>query len=245
MKKVVILFWALFNLLGCSKPSECIESTGAIITRDFTVNTFEKIIVYSGTKLVTTQGPITSVQVQTGENLISNIEVKVENGLLSLKDKTSCNWVRDYGNTTVFVTTPNLTEIHSKTEKNISSNGVLTYPILTLVSTDLADGAGTGDFYLNINNAQLDIENNNVSRYFITGLTNILKVNFYEGNGRFSGDNLNAKEVEIFHRGTNDITVKPIDKIKGKLYSTGNLIVKNTPPVVDVQQYYQGRLIYN
>jgi hypothetical protein len=245
LKKIVILIFFLFFVLGCSKPSECIESTGPIITRDFTVNTFDKIIVYSGISLVISQGSINSVRVQTGENLISNIEVKVENGLLSIKDKTTCNWVRDYGNTTVFVTSPNITEIHSKSEKNITSIGILTYPILSLIATDLSDGAGTGDFYLNINNSQLVVENNNVSRYFISGLTNTLKVNFYEGNGRFLGENLNAKEVEIFHRGSNDIIVKPIDKIIGKLYSTGNLIIKNTPLIIDVQQYYQGRLIYN
>ena len=79
----------------------------------------------------------------------------------------------------------------------------------------------------------------------MSGQTNNLIVNFYEGNGRFMGENLNAKEVKIFHRGTNDIIVKPIDLITGKLYSTGNLILKNTPPIVDVQQYYQGRVIFN
>jgi hypothetical protein len=245
LKKIIFLTGFLFFVLGCSKPSECIETTGAIITRDFSVNAFNKIIVYPGISLVITQGPVASVLVQTGENLIANIDVKVENGLLSIKDNTSCNWVRDYGITTVLVTSPNLTEITSKTEKNITSNGVLTYPILSLISTDLSDGAGTGDFYLNINNSQLVIENNNVSRYFILGSTNSLKVNFYEGNGRFIGDNLSAKEVEIFHRGTNDIVVKSLEKITGKLYSTGNLILKNTPPIVDVQQYYQGRVIYN
>ena len=245
MKKITILLFSLYVVLGCSKPSECIEATGAIISKDFPVNAFDKIIIYSGISLVITQGPVAIVEVQTGENLIENIEVKVENGFLSLKDNTTCNWVREYGNTTVFVTSPNISEIHSKTEKNISSNGVLTYPTLKLISTDLSDGAGTSDFYLNVNNYQIVVENNNVSRYYLSGQTNNLIVNFYEGNGRFMGENLNAKEVKIFHRGTNDIIVKPIDLITGKLYSTGNLILKNTPPIVDVQQYYQGRVIFN
>ena len=245
MKKITILLFFLYVVLGCSKPSECIEATGAIISKDFPVNAFDKIIIYSGISLVITQGPVASVEVQTGENLIENIEVKVENGFLSVKDNTTCNWVREYGNTTVFVTSPNISEIHSKTEKNISSNGVLTYPTLKLISTDLSDGAGTSDFYLNVNNYQIVVENNNVSRYYLSGQTNNLIVNFYEGNGRFMGENLNAKEVKIFHRGTNDIIVKPIDLITGKLYSTGNLILKNTPPIVDVQQYYQGRVIFN
>jgi hypothetical protein len=245
VKKITILLFSLYVVLGCSKPSECIEATGAIISKDFPVNAFDKIIIYSGISLVITQGPVASVEVQTGENLIENIEVKVENGFLSVKDNTTCNWVREYGNTTVFVTSPNISEIHSKTEKNISSNGVLTYPTLKLISTDLSDGAGTSDFYLNVNNYQIVVENNNVSRYYLSGQTNNLIVNFYEGNGRFMGENLNAKEVKIFHRGTNDIIVKPIDLITGKLYSTGNLILKNTPPIVDVQQYYQGRVIFN
>ena len=34
-----------------------------------------------------TQGPVASVRVQTGENLIGNIEVNVENGLLAVKAK--------------------------------------------------------------------------------------------------------------------------------------------------------------
>lgn len=245
MKKITILLFSLYVVLGCSKPSECIEATGTIISKDFPVNAFDKIIIYSGISLVITQGPLASVEVQTGENLIENIEVKVENGFLSVKDNTTCNWVREYGNTTVFVTSPYISEIHSKTEKNISSNGVLTYPTLKLISTDLSDGAGTSDFYLNVNNYQIVVENNNVSRYYLSGQTNNLIVNFYEGNGRFMGENLNAKEVKIFHRGTNDIIVKPIDLITGKLYSTGNLILKNTPPIVDVQQYYQGRVIFN
>jgi len=245
VKKITILLFSLYVVLGCSKPSECIEATGTIISKDFPVNAFDKIIIYSGISLVITQGPLASVEVQTGEDLIENIEVKVENGFLSVKDNTTCNWVREYGNTTVFVTSPYISEIHSKTEKNISSNGVLTYPTLKLISTDLSDGAGTSDFYLNVNNYQIVVENNNVSRYYLSGQTNNLIVNFYEGNGRFMGENLNAKEVKIFHRGTNDIIVKPIDLITGKLYSTGNLILKNTPPIVDVQQYYQGRVIFN
>ena len=165
MKKITILLFSLYVVLGCSKPSECIEATGTIISKDFPVNAFDKIIIYSGISLVITQGPLASVEVQTGENLIENIEVKVENGFLSVKDNTTCNWVREYGNTTVFVTSPYISEIHSKTEKNISSNGVLTYPTLKLISTDLSDGAGTSDFYLNVNNYQIVVENNNVSRY--------------------------------------------------------------------------------
>ena len=81
------------------------------------------------------------------------------------------------------------------------------------------------------------------SGYFNTQLGS--KINFYDGNGRFMGDNLIAKSIDVYHRGTNDIIVKPIERIVGKMVSTGNVILRNTPPIVAVEQLYQGRVVYN
>ena len=245
MKKIILLVGLIFISISCSKPGECIEATGSIITKDFTVADFDKIIVHQGISLVVTEGLVYKVEVQTGENLMPNIEATVTDGLLTLKNNTTCNWVRDYGNTVVYVTAPNITELHSKTERTITSNGVLTYPILRLISMDLSDGAGTGDFNIQVNNSQTVIENNNVSRYYILGQTNELLVNFYDGNGRFTGDNLNAKKIVVFHRGSNDMIVRPTEVISGKMVSTGNVILKNNLSIVDLKQLNQGRVIYN
>ena len=245
MKKIILLVSLIFISIGCSNPSECIEATGSIITKGFTVPDFDKIIVHQGISLVITEGSIYKVEVKTGENLMSNIEVSVVDGMLTLKDNTTCNWVREYGNTIVYVTAPNVTELHSKTEKIITSNGNLTFPILKLFSTDLSNGAGTGDFNLQIINSQIIIDNNNVSRYYISGQTDNLVIGFHDGNGRFEGQNLKAKTVYIFHRGSNDIIVKPTESITGKMVSTGNVILKNNPPIVEIQQLYHGRVIYN
>ena len=245
MKKIVLLVGLILVGIGCSKPSECIEATGSIITKDFTVSDFDKIIVHQGISLVVTEGPIYKVEVQTGENLMSNIEVRVDGDLLTLKDNTTCNWVREYGNTVVYITAPNITELHSKTERTIASNGVLKFPVLRLIAMDLSNGAGTGDFNIQVNNSQLVIENNNVSRYYISGQTDALLVNFYDGNGRFNGDNLTAKKINIYHRGSNDMVVNPSESIIGKMVSTGNVILKNNLSIVDLKQLNQGRVIYN
>ncbi|MES2545840.1 MAG: head GIN domain-containing protein [Bacteroidota bacterium] len=245
MKKSILLIVFLFLVIACSKPSDCVESTGDMITKEFDVPDFDKIIVYNGIELVVKEGPEYKVEVKTGENLIDNIEVKVVDNFLRLKDNTTCNWVRDYGQTTVYVTAPNLIELHSKTEKTISSDGVLNYPVLRLFSMDLTDGAGTGDFDIQLNNFQTVIENNNVARYHLSGQTNELQLNFYDGNGRFVGENLTAKWIDVFHRGSNDMILRPIDSITGKMVSTGNVVLKNNPPVIKVQELYTGRVIRN
>lgn len=232
---------------GCEKPGDCVKSAGAMAVRDYDGLTFDKIIVNKGIALVITQGPEYHVQVQTGENLINDVEVTVENDLLILEDNTVCNWVRDYGQTVVYVTAPNLTDIYSKTELQIVSKGVLTYNSLRVVSMDSEDGydgAGTGDFYLVINNENLFVENNNVSQFHIAGQTQNLNVSFYESGGVFYGQELRAETVDFYHRGSNDLYLNPMQSITGNLYNIGNVISVNRPPVVNVTEHYQGRLIF-
>ena len=246
MKTIFSIIISIVFLLSCSKPSDCIESTGAIITKDFEVASFNAIYVHKGIEMEITQGNEFKVQVVTGENLMGDISVEVIDNELILRDNTTCNWVREFGQTKIFVTTPTLDflEIHSRTERNISSNGILTYPILRLIAMDLEEGAGTNDFFIEVNNGQTVIENNNVSRFYISGQTNELLANFYDGHGRLLGENLEAKNIQVFHRGSNDMIVKPTESITGKMVSTGNIILKNVPPVVDVEELYQGRVIY-
>ncbi|HBI01948.1 MAG TPA: head GIN domain-containing protein [Flavobacterium sp.] len=245
MKKIILIIVIASFFYNCEKPGDCIKSTGEIITREVEVTPFETIFVYTGIELVIKQGPEYKVEVKSGENLIDDIEVKIENNTLSLKDKTTCNWVRDYGQTIVYVTAPNLTDIHSKTEQAIKSDGLLTYPIIRLYAMDLSDGAGTGDFIFEVDNGQLVILNNNVSRFFISGNTQEALLNFYDGNGRLEAQDLAINVAKVFHRGSNDMIIRPIQSVEGDLFSTGNLILLNTPPTVNLTEHYQGRVIYN
>lgn len=249
MKKIYLFLSFLLVLTSCEKPSECIESTGETVMRSIPVTPFTRIKVYRGIALVISQGTDYKVEIQSGSNLIDNIEVTQVDNQLVLKDNTTCNWLRDYGQTTVYITAPNLEEVYSKTERSISSNGVLTYPKLKFYAFDKnADGedsAGTGDFFLNINNNELLIESNNVSRFYVSGITNLATFNLYAGDSRIEAQDLTAQFINVYHRGSNDMIVKPIQSIKGTMVSTGDIILKNNPPIVDVQQLYQGHVIYN
>ena len=255
---VFVCFASSLMLVSCEKPSDCVESTGEIITKEVPVTAFNRIEVLQGIEMIITQGSEYKVQIQTGENLMDNIEV-IQNGtVISLKDNTTCNWVREFGQTKVYVTAPNIEEIYSKTERNISSNGVLTYPTLRLFAFDSdgdgREGAGTGDFFITLNNAnpdpdgahgQLVIQSNNVSRFFISGQTDDALIRFYAGDGRIEAPNFTVQTITVFHRGSNDMILKPMQSITGKMVSTGDIILKNHPPTVDVEQLYQGQIIYN
>jgi hypothetical protein len=248
MKKISLLLVALLVLLACEKPSDCIESTGEIITKEVTVQPFKRIKVYRGIEVIITQGSDYKVEIVAGENFINNVEVIQNGDRLIFKDEASCNWVRAYGTTKILVTTPTLEEVYSKTDRNISSNGVLTFPYISFIAMDKDGdgeaGAGTGDFFINVDNDYLNIANNNVSRFYLTGETTTADFNFYFGDGRIEAENLIAQNVKVYHRGSNDMIVKPIQSLTGIMNSTGNVILKNVPPIINVEELYQGNVIY-
>lgn len=247
MKRYVLYFTLLLMFTHCEKPSDCVKSSGPLKSKIYTGLTFTKLIVRQGVGVVITEGNDYSVEVRTGENLINDIEVKQSGEFLTLSDNTSCNWVREYGETMVYITAPNLTDIYSKTGQDIISNGILTYPSLRLCLMDSNDGfsgSGTGDIRLQINNQSLIAENNEVGRFYIQGHTQVLSVNFYEGGGVFHGENLYADAISFYHRGSNDMFLRPVNSIDGDIFNIGDVNCYSRPPVATVREHYRGRLVY-
>ena len=243
MKKYFLLLLSLI-LFSCGLSEDCIKSSGTKTLRDIDVSAFENIYVFPGIELIVTEGPEYSVQIEAGSNFIGNISAVVDGNSLTLKDESGCNWVRDYGQTKVHITAPNIVEIYSNTDQKISSNGVLHYPLLRLYSMDFFGGVGTGDFEMEVDNSQLVIQSNHVAAFFIKGKTEQLLLRIYNGNGRFEGADFLAKEILLFHRGANDLTIHPLETLTGDIYSTGDVISVSHPANVTVTEHYSGKLKY-
>ena len=90
----------------------------------------------------------------------------------------------------------------------------------------------------------LSIDDNQACYYVINGAVENLSVNFYSGDARFDGSNLVAQKLRVFHRSTNDIIANVQQEVTATLYSTGNLVLKNHPPVVTVNRIYTGKVVY-
>jgi hypothetical protein len=246
MKLVKYIIISLLVISCNSKDApDCFKNSGDLIQKEFTVEAFTKITSFKNVELIITQGDTQQVIVETGEFLIDDIEVRVEDDTLLLKDNTGCNYTRDYGITKVYVTAPNLTTLRNSSNFDISSNGVLNYESLSLASEDFnSDFYSIGNFNLEVNTTNLSLVINNLSTSYISGTTTNLRVFFASGDGRFEGRNLIAQNVDVYHRGTNDIIVNPQLSLKAKLVSTGDLRVVNTPPNVDVEVLFDGGVIY-
>ena len=236
----------LFSCNGDNVP-DCFQNSGSIVQQEINVESFDKITVFERIELIITDEPIQKVIVETGEYLLNDIEVKVEGGRLMLINNNACNLTRNYGITKVYVSSPNLTEIQNSSGLKVSSNGVLNYASLRLVSEDYNSVGVThtdGDFDLQVNSDEISIAFNNLSNVFIRGSVNDLFIGFYSGDCRFEGDSLIAQHINFYQRSSNDMIVNPQQSLKGEIRGTGDIISFNRPPLVEVQQFYTGQLIF-
>ncbi|WP_415222686.1 head GIN domain-containing protein [Psychroserpens sp.] len=248
MKKIVYIMFTIV-LLSCNGENvpDCFQNAGDVIQRDYDVEVFTEVTVFPRIELILIDAPIQKVTVQTGEYLMEDIEVKVEGGRLKLINNNACNLTREYGITKVFVSAPNLTEIRNGSGGNVSSQGVLNYSSLVLISEDFTeeDVVNTnGNFILEIDCNTLNVFVNNLSSVFISGEVDNLFLGYYSGDARFEGRLLIAQSVDVFQRSSNDMIINAQQSLTGEIRSTGDVIVVNTPLVVDVEQFYTGALIF-
>ena len=243
--KYIVFLMLLFSC-NSENANDCFQTTGAIIQQEVVVASFSKILVNRDIELIVKEGIQQQVIIETGKNLLNDVKAEVVNETLELTDNNTCNYVRNYGVTKVYVTSPNITEIRSSTQYDISSNGVLTYPTLTLLAEDFnaPNSFTNGDFKLQVDNDDLNIEFNNISSGFISGKTNNLNITFAAGTSRFEGADLLAQRINLWNRSSNDMIVNPQISIDAKISGTGNVIAVTRPAFVNVQELYKGRLIF-
>lgn len=243
--RIGICFWMILMVLGCNSEngSDCFKKQGQLINQQIAVDSFSKITISEGIELVVSESVEQKVELRAGKNFVNDIHFEVIEGELKISNQSGCGMLRNYHAAQIFITTPFLEKIYSSSQYSIKSEGVLTFPILTLESGITTDTASS-IFEIEVDNEKLIINDNVSSVYRVKGQTDKLEVHFWGANGRLEAEDLVADQISIFHRSTNDMLVFPVNKINGKLMSTGNLILKNVPPTVDVEQLYTGHIVY-
>lgn len=239
-------------LFGCDSENapDCFQKAGEMVEQVYEVDSFNKIIVWDRVKLVLVEGPEKRVMVRTGGNLFNEIRVRVEDSILKVSDRNSCNFVRDIDEgTTVFVTAPvDTLEIRNSSGLTVENIGRITNHKIVLISEDQFEEDEfhiDGDFNLNnIDVSTLIVDANGISTFRLKGRTRSAFYGLNDGDARVEAEELITDIANFRHRSTNKIIIYPVEAIYGTILGLGNVIAKNRPPIVDVEELFTGRLIF-
>ncbi len=247
MKKLFFIIPLVFTACNSEDALDCFQTKGDTIVTEFTMPAFSKIRIEDDVSLVIRQGDVQEVLIETGENLLNDVSVSVEGETLVVRDDNRCNFVRDFGITKAIVTTPVLTEIRNSSEFHVTGEGVLQFPFLELISNTSGGVEGSrksGDFTLTIQCEDFRVDANGFSGFYIDGFSEKVSIAFQDEVPRFEGPDLIANEIRILHRSANKMIVNPQEILRGEILSTGDVISVNRPPVVEVEEIFTGRLIF-
>ena len=251
MRYIVAILVFAAVLVGCDSPKawDCIQTSGDIVEKDVSMSYFRHIIVWDGVQLILSNGNNERVVVQSGENLIDDIKVRVEDSILKISNLNNCNLIRDYGISKVFVVT-NLDTLIVRNSSGlpVENQGPLKFRQLTLIAEDRAEEDEfhiDGDFNLN----QLDLgllitKANGISTFRLSGKAAAARFNLFDSDVRVEAGDFEVDAVSFFHRSTNKLICNPRESIVGSIVSLGDVVAKNRPPFIEVEELFRGRLIF-
>jgi len=249
MKKLATIFIKLFfcfiGIISCNSENglSCFKKQGQLQTKEILVENFSKINISHGIELIVKQSNQQSIQLTAGKNLINNIKFEVADNELKITNENGCEVLRNYHSAKVYVTTPVLEKIYSISQYSVKSDGIFTFSKLHL-ETGITKEGPASIFEIQIDNDYLWINENVSSVFKISGKTKKLEVFFWGGNGRLEGENFFADDIYVNNRSSNDMIVYPVNSISGVIRGTGNVILKNVPPIIEIEQIYTGHIVY-
>ncbi|MBL7472441.1 GIN domain-containing protein [Robertkochia sediminum] len=243
----ILLFLLMAGAQGCDVSTDCLGSAGESVRREITLSSFDGIVVYEDIELIVAKGEAQKVEVIAGKNLIDDVALEVAEGKLIVSTKRPCAFTSGNKVVQLVVTTPELSEIRSYTQYAVRSEGVLDFDRLRLISVVLSEttGVAIGEFFLNVDVNTLEIEANVLANFEISGKADHLRLRMVDNSVRGYMPDLEVMTADIYHRSAHDITIRPTVSVTGSLWGTGDLILLNTPPVVEVEENYTGKVIYD
>ena len=236
----------LFINCEIDKAKDCLGASDKSVTKEITADEFDKIIVLDDINLVIKQGNEQKISLTTAENYADYVRAFTEDNTLILKNELDCELTKTYNKTFITITTNQLSYLKNGSNKTIQSQGILSFPKITLVSESEAmdrEIYRIGDFNLTLNTQTLSIRSNGKSNFFLTGNTINADINILEDDSRIVAENLEVENATVFHRGTNHLFLNVQNSITGEMRSTGNIYLSGNPSVIDVKQLFKGKLI--
>jgi hypothetical protein len=248
MKKIIVLTLLVFTQLSCDTEAalDCLQSSGQTEVRDLNISDLERITIRENIRLEITYSLVDEVKAEGGEEYLDRLEV-VQNGTdYEFKADGLCKTGFSEAPILIKLKSSRLNYVRNSSQFEVISTNTLTYQDLSLVSEDFNDteALSLGNFKIKVDNNRLSVTGSGISDFELSGKTQRFNFGMFSGSGTVFARNLEADVVSFFHRSFRDAIVTPLERLEGEIRSTGNLVSTKKPPEVEVEEFYEGQLIF-
>jgi hypothetical protein len=221
-------------LAGCKKPEDrrCFKSTGDDTELEIPVAEFNRIYMGPHAAYVLIQDSLNKVVIKGGKNLVKQLDVSVEDQLLSVTNKNRCAFLRNAKRGLVVeIHCTSVINIHYEGTEYLKSVGTIHSDYLAMM---VRDGAGPVDLTIQSIHIETDISHG-WGDYTLHGTTQTARIGAHS-NGYCDVYDLNITDsVYIASDTPGTIKVKANGiPLSGFIKGSGNIWYKGVPSSINV-----------
>lgn len=216
----------------------CVSRTGPVAEREYDLENFSSIEANDGIHIRLHPSKEQKVVVRAGKNVIPQISLRVEDGMLMIEDHNRCDWSRSFQERTVHIYHSNISLIIQKGFGTITAEDTLEFQDLRIEAR-----RGIGNIDLTLDAKKITVVSSRYGTISLTGQVDQLHVQYLSNNAIFEGSHLKAREVRVFQKSNNDFHLYPLQLLHGKLLRRGNIYLHHAPQNTDVEISGSGRII--
>ena len=248
MTRKLLVILTLCFLAAFSSCKKAPLTVGPTVSQTRELENFTQVYVNDYINVSLVRSDTCYIEITTGKNIIDNITTEVNDGILTIKNTTTFNWIRPYEYkceaTLYFKDITNFIFASSGTlvTKN-NFTGELPSPYFYRFEID----GGSGDVDLNINNCNdlRIVYRFGSSQLSVYGDNNRNFVIYKRSYGVIDAQNYNAETIHVTTDSASDCYISASEIIEATINNLGNIYYKGDPDSISVTygEYARGRLL--
>lgn len=221
MRKWASLFVFISLLAACGSIGnrESVNGNGQVTSENRNPGSFTGVSTSGTLKLYVAIGSTPSVKVEAESNILPYIETYVENGSLIVKAKNNVTLVSDK-QVKVYITAPQLSEIHSQGMGEIVGQTAITDPSKLDISLQ-----GDGNIDLDVDAPEIEAVVTGTGNILLKGQTKSFNCKIV-GDGNIKAIDLQAEEAKVSILGDGDVDVNTSVKLDVSITGDGHVKYK-------------------
>lgn len=203
------------------------KGNGNVISEDRKVESFSEIEIGGVFNVILNQGNKEAVTIETDENLVDLIDVKVSNDKLIVDYKDDAS----IGHSTklnVFITLVDITGLSVHGVGDVSVEKALVLDRLNIENT------GVGDINLVLDCNDLTVDNSSVGDIILSGRTTTFELN-NSGVGDVLAFDLDSKNTVIDNSGVGDVEINATESVSIESSGVGDVVYSGNPKSKNIE----------
>ncbi|UCH60990.1 MAG: DUF2807 domain-containing protein [Anaerolineales bacterium] len=217
---VPLLLLAMFTLSACRG---IVTGSGNVISETRQVSNFDRITLSGSGKVIVTQGGSESLSIDTDDNLLKHLDVKVENGTLKLGFKPGVN-IMSYTQLVFYVGVDDLASLAISGSGDFESDRLETDRLEATVS-------GSGDIQIaDLSANELSVTISGSGEIDLAGEVNAQDVNI-SGSGKYLAGDVCSPLVEVSVSGSGEATICATERLDSRISGSGSVNYYGRPSI--------------